>query len=137
MTILFTHTTCLIYPNFIYLAAYQIEGSLNADGRGKCIWDDFARTPGKTRDGGTGDTATDSYNRYKEDIALLKSYGVNSYRFSISWSRIVPLGGRNDPINTKGIQWYSEFIDELLRNGIEPFVVCDFRLSKKRKYLIT
>jgi beta-glucosidase len=96
---------------------------LNADGRGKSIWDDFARTPGKTRDGGTGDTATDSYRRYKEDIALLKSYGVNSYRFSISWSRIIPLGGRNDPINTKGIQWYSEFIDELLRNGIEPFVV--------------
>jgi beta-glucosidase len=104
-------------------AAYQIEGSLNADGRGKSIWDDFARTPGKTRDGGTGDTATDSYLRYKEDIALLKQYGVNSYRFSISWSRIIPLGGRNDPVNPAGIKWYSDFIDELLRNGIEPFVV--------------
>jgi hypothetical protein len=112
--------------SFSHPASYQIEGSLDADGRGKSIWDDFARIPGKTRDGGTGEVATDSYRRYKEDIALLKQYGVNSYRFSLSWSRIIPLGGRNDPINPAGIKWYSDFIDELLRNGIEPFVVRNF-----------
>jgi beta-glucosidase len=64
-----------------------------------------------------------AYNRHSEDVALLKQYGVNSYRFSISWSRIIPLGGRNDPVNPKGIKWYSDFIDELLANGITPFVV--------------
>ncbi|KAI0315790.1 glycoside hydrolase family 1 protein [Amylostereum chailletii] len=84
-------------------ASFQVEGSPDADGRGKSIWDDFARTPGKTLDGGTGDVATDSYVRWKDDIALLKAYGVRSYRFSLSWSRIIPLGGRNDPINPKGI----------------------------------
>jgi len=103
-------------------ASFQIEGSTDVDGRGKSIWDDFSRTPGKTLDGGNGDVATDSYKRWKEDIALLKSYGVNSYRFSISWSRIIPLGGRNDPVNPAGIKFYSDLIDELLRNKIEPFV---------------
>ncbi|KAI0061112.1 glycoside hydrolase family 1 protein [Artomyces pyxidatus] len=103
-------------------AAFQIEGSTDIDGRGKSIWDDFSRQPGKTLDGGNGDVATNSYKLWKEDIALLKSYGVKSYRFSIAWSRIIPLGGRNDPINPKGIEYYSNFIDELLRNGIMPFV---------------
>jgi beta-glucosidase len=56
----------------------------------------------------------------------MKSYGVKSYRFSISWSRIIPLGGREDPVNEKGVQWYSEFLDELLRNGIVPFAVSGF-----------
>jgi beta-glucosidase len=94
------------------------------DGRGKSIWDDFARTPGKTMDGKNGDVSTDSYKRWKEDIALLASYGVKSYRFSIAWSRIIPLGGRDDPINPKGIEFYSKVIDELLKHGITPFVVC-------------
>lgn len=110
-------------------ASFQIEGSLDVDGRGKSFWDDFSRIPGKTLDGGNGDVATDSYRLYKEDIALLKSYGVKSYRFSIAWSRIIPLGGRNDPINQKGIEWYSNFIDELLKNGIQPFVVSESFLS--------
>lgn len=127
--------TCAAVTAQVALAAYQIEGSLHADGRGKSIWDDFARTPGKTRDGGTGDTAADSYRRYKEDVALLKQYGVNSYRFSISWSRIIPLGGRKDPINTAGIKWYSDFIDELLRNGIEPFVVSTVLSRHEGKWL--
>jgi beta-glucosidase len=104
-------------------ASFQIEGSTDADGRGKSIWDDFSRTPGKTLDGRNGDVATDSYRLWREDVALLKSLGVNCYRFSISWSRIIPLGGRNDPINPAGIQFYSDLIDELLKNGIEPFVV--------------
>ncbi|KZP20343.1 glycoside hydrolase family 1 protein [Athelia psychrophila] len=103
-------------------ASFQIEGSTDADGRGPSIWDDFSRTPGKTADGRNGDVATDSYNRYKEDIALLVKYGVKSYRFSISWSRIIPLGGRDDPVNAAGVKWYSDLIDELLKNGITPFV---------------
>jgi hypothetical protein len=93
------------------------------DGRAKSIWDDFSKQPGKTQDGRNGDIATESYRLWKDDIALLVKYGVKSYRFSISWPRIIPLGGRNDPINPKGIEWYSNFIDALLDNGIVPFVV--------------
>ncbi|KAF7976929.1 hypothetical protein HWV62_5340 [Athelia sp. TMB] len=103
-------------------ASFQIEGSTDVDGRGPSIWDEFSRTPGKTADGRNGDVATDSYRRYKDDIALLVKYGVKSYRFSISWSRIIPLGGRDDPVNEAGVKWYSDLIDELLRNGITPFV---------------
>lgn len=111
--------------NFLWgfaTAAFQIEGSIDVDGRGKSIWDDFCRSPGITLDGKNGDVATDSYNRWKDDIALLRQYGVKAYRFSISWPRIIPLGGRNDPINPKGIKFYSDFIDELIANGIIPFV---------------
>jgi beta-glucosidase len=75
-------------------------------------------------DGRDGDVATDSYRLWKEDIALLAQYGVKSYRFSLSWSRIIPLGGRNDPVNPKGIAFYSNFINALLEHGIIPFVVC-------------
>ncbi|CAE6363456.1 beta-glucosidase [Rhizoctonia solani AG-1 IB] len=103
-------------------ASFQIEGSTNTDGRGPSIWDDFSRTPGKTQDGRDGDVATDSYRLWKEDIALLKQYGIKSYRFSLSWSRIIPLGGRNDPVNTLGIKFYSDFIDALIAAGITPFV---------------
>ncbi|KII91962.1 glycoside hydrolase family 1 protein [Plicaturopsis crispa FD-325 SS-3] len=103
-------------------ASFQIEGSTETDGRGPSIWDEFARTPGKTLDGRDGDVATDSYRLWREDIALLKSYGVKSYRFSISWSRVIPLGGRDDPINEAGIAWYSNVIDGLLEAGITPFV---------------
>lgn len=106
-----------------HAASFQIEGSLDVDGRGKSIWDDFSRIPGKTLDGGNGDFATDSYRLWKEDIAMLKQYKVQSYRFSIAWSRIIPLGGRDDPINQKGIDFYNGVIDELLANGITPFVV--------------
>ena len=105
------------------VASFQIEGSLDKDGRGKSIWDDFARLPGKTLDGKGGEVATDSYNRYEEDLDLLKEYGVKAYRFSISWSRIIPLGGRDDPVNEAGIAYYSKFIDGLLARGITPFVV--------------
>ncbi|KAH8102097.1 beta-glucosidase 1B [Cristinia sonorae] len=103
-------------------ASFQIEGSTDVGGRGKSIWDDFSRTPGKTMDGRNGDVATDSYNRWREDIDLLVSYGVKSYRFSLSWSRIIPLGGRDDPVNEEGIKFYSDFIDGLLEKGITPFV---------------
>jgi beta-glucosidase len=103
-------------------AAFQIEGSTDVDGRGPSIWDGFSRTPKKTLDNGNGDVATDSYRRWKEDIALMKSYGVNSYRFSISWSRIIPSGSRHGPVNPLGIRFYNNVIDELVRNGITPFV---------------
>ncbi|KAF8840142.1 glycoside hydrolase family 1 protein [Paxillus ammoniavirescens] len=103
-------------------ASFQIEGSTNADGREKSIWDDFSKQPGKTLDGRDGDVATDSYRLWREDVALLAHYGVKSYRFSISWSRIIPLGGRNDPVNPRGIQFYSNLIDSLLEHGIIPFV---------------
>ena len=67
--------------------------------------------------------ATDSYNRLEEDLDLLKTYGVKAYRFSLSWSRIIPLGGRNDPVNEAGVAFYNKVIDGLLARGITPFVV--------------
>ncbi|EKM57147.1 glycoside hydrolase family 1 protein [Phanerochaete carnosa HHB-10118-sp] len=112
-------------PDFIWgfaTASFQIEGSTDVDGRGKSFWDDFSKLPGKTLDGRDGDVATDSYNRWREDIDLLVQYGVKSYRFSIAWSRIIPLGGRNDTVNEAGIKFYSDFIDALLERGITPFV---------------
>lgn len=110
-------------PLSYHLASYQIEGSSSSDGRGPSIWDTFTRTPGKIIDGSTGDHATESYKFWKEDIGLLKSYGVNAYRFSLSWSRIIPLGGKDDPINQEGIKFYRNVIEELLRNDITPCVV--------------
>ncbi|KAJ7292685.1 beta-glucosidase [Mycena rebaudengoi] len=88
----------------------------------KSIWDDFSRQPGKTLDGRNGDNATDSYKLWRSDVALLAAYGVKSYRFSLSWPRIIPLGGRNDPVNPKGIEFYSSLIDALLAHNIVPFV---------------
>ena len=93
------------------------------DGRGPSIWDTFSHTPGTIKDGTNGDVATDSYARWREDVALLKSYGVNAYRFSISWSRIIPEGSRNSKVNQAGIDWYRRFLSELKAAGIRPFVV--------------
>ncbi|KAJ3035541.1 hypothetical protein HDV00_003695 [Rhizophlyctis rosea] len=103
-------------------AAYQIEGGVNEGGRGKTIWDTFSHTPGKVAGGDNGDVACDAYHRWNEDVELLKNYGAKVYRFSLAWSRIIPLGGREDPINEEGIAWYNQFIDALLANGITPFV---------------
>ncbi|EMD34834.1 glycoside hydrolase family 1 protein [Gelatoporia subvermispora B] len=103
-------------------ASYQIEGSVAAGGRGPSIWDAFCAQPGKIRDGSSGEVATDSYRLWREDVELLKTYGVKAYRFSLSWSRIIPLGGRTDPVNSEGIAFYRALIEELLKNGIEPFV---------------
>lgn len=107
---------------FTIPCSYQIEGAVEADGRGSSIWDTFCKIPGKIADGSSGDVACDSYNKTKEDIALLKELGATAYRFSISWSRIIPKGGRNDPINQKGIDHYVRFVDDLLDAGITPFV---------------
>ncbi|KZT70480.1 glycoside hydrolase family 1 protein [Daedalea quercina L-15889] len=103
-------------------ASYQIEGSAFEGGRGPSIWDTFCKLPGKIRDGSNGDVATDSYRFWKVDVALLKSYNVKAYRFSISWSRLIPLGGRDDPVNPEGIAFYRTLAEELLRNGITPYV---------------
>jgi beta-glucosidase len=101
-------------------ASYQIEGAVNEDGRKPSIWDTFSHTPGKTFEGQTGDVADDSYHRYKEDIALLKSLGVQGYRFSIAWPRIFP-DGTGQP-NPKGLDYYQRVLDELLKNKIAPYV---------------
>jgi beta-glucosidase len=117
-----TLTTTSIPLQKLTSQSYQIEGAPTADGRGPSIWDTFCKIPGKIADGSSGDVACDSYNRTAEDIALLKLTGAKAYRFSISWSRIIPLGGRNDPINPAGIAFYKKFVDDLLAEGIVPFV---------------
>ncbi|KAK7436604.1 hypothetical protein CaCOL14_006260 [Colletotrichum acutatum] len=103
-------------------ASYQVEGAAEKDGRGPSIWDTFCAVPGKIADGSSGAVACDSYNRTAEDIALLKSVGANTYRFSLAWSRIIPVGGRNDPINQAGLDHYIKFVDDLLETGITPFI---------------
>ncbi len=100
-------------------SAYQIEGAWNEDGKGPSIWDTYTHTPGKIKNGDTGDVANDHYHRYKEDVALMKSIGTNAYRFSISWPRIFP-DGTGKP-NQKGLDFYSRLVDELNAAGIEPF----------------
>lgn len=99
-------------------AAYQIEGAHDEDGRGPSIWDTFSHTPGRTLGGATGDTACDHYHRYPEDVALLRELGVDGYRFSIAWPRLVP--GGTGPANPKGLDFYDRLIDELLAAGIAP-----------------
>ncbi|MFN7145518.1 MAG: GH1 family beta-glucosidase, partial [Myxococcota bacterium] len=100
-------------------SSYQIEGFTTADGRGPSIWDTFAATPGAIRDGTTGEPACEHYRRYPEDVALLKSLGVQAYRFSIAWPRILPAGtGRVEP---RGLAFYDRLVDELLAAGIEPW----------------
>ncbi len=101
-------------------AAHQIEGSPLADGAGPSIWTRFAHTPGMTVNGDTGDVACDHYRRWKDDVALMKSLGLNANRFSVSWSRILPEGiGR---VNQAGVDFYSRLVDELLANDIEPLL---------------
>ena len=96
-------------------AAYQIEGAWNEDGKGPSIWD--ALSDGHIVHGENGNTACDHYHRFREDVALMKQIGLKAYRFSISWSRIIPAEGK---INEKGIQFYRELTDELLNAGITP-----------------
>ena len=105
------------------IASYQIEGGAAQDGRLPSIWDTYAHTPGKIADGSNGDVACDSYNLWREDIALLKQHKAKAYRFSISWSRVIPKGGRDDEVNEKGLAYYETLIDALFEAGIEPYVV--------------
>jgi beta-glucosidase len=99
-------------------SAYQIEGSPLADGAGASIWHRFSHSPGRTAHGETGDVACDHYRRYQSDVDLMKSLGLNAYRFSISWSRVFPCGtGR---VNQAGLDFYSRLVDALLTAGIRP-----------------
>ncbi len=101
-------------------AAYQVEGACNEDGKGVSNWDVFSKLEGKTLDQTNGDIAVDHYHRYQEDIALMAEMGLESYRFSIAWTRIFPDGA--GAVNQKGIDFYNNIIDECLRYGIVPFV---------------
>lgn len=100
-------------------ASYQVEGAVNEDGRGPSIWDTFSHTPGRVVNNATGDVADDHYHRYREDVQLMKSLGVKSYRFSIAWPRVFPAGDGTP--NPKGLDIYNRLVDELIANGIEPF----------------
>ena len=119
-------------------ASYQIEGGWNEDGKGLNIWDVYSHTPGKIADGSTGDVACDHYHRFREDVKLMKEMGIKAYRFSLSWSRILPNG--TGAVNEKGIRFYSDLIDCLLENGIEPYITLfhwdlPYELHKKGGWL--
>ncbi len=100
-------------------ASYQIEGAPDVDGKGLSIWDTFTRVPGAIADGRTGDVADDHYRRFREDVAIMADLGVNSYRFSIAWSRIQADG--TGPVNPAGIAFYRTLAEELLERGITPY----------------
>lgn len=112
------------FPNgFIWgaaTAAYQIEGAVDEDGRTPSIWDTFSREPGRIANGDTGDVAADHYHRMPADVALMQQIGLQSYRFSTSWTRIQPHGG--DAVNAAGLDFYSRLVDELLAAAITPVV---------------
>ncbi len=113
----------MTYPSeFVWgaaTAAYQIEGAVGEDGRGESVWDRFCATPGKVRNGDSGAVACDFYHRFPEDIALMVELGLDAFRFSIAWPRVLPDGrGR---VNEAGLDFYDRLVDELLENGITPF----------------
>lgn len=115
--------------NFIWgcaTSSYQIEGAANEDGKSPSIWDTFTKQPFAIHDGTSGDVACDHYHRYKEDVQLLKNLGVNAYRFSLSWPRLMSYtcekGVIKGTVNEKGFEFYNNLIDELLKNGIEPWI---------------
>ena len=114
-----TATTARTFPsNFLFgaaTAAFQIEGAAREDGRRDSIWDAFCRVPGAVINADNGDVACDHYHRYADDVALMKSMGLQTYRFSTSWSRVRPDGGA---LNPKGIDFYQRLTDELLNAGI-------------------
>ena len=100
-------------------ASYQIEGAAHEDGRGESVWDRFCATPGKVRGGDTGDVACDFYHRYSEDVGLMKELGLDAFRFSIAWPRVLPQG--RGAVNQAGLDFYDRLVDELLAHQIEPF----------------
>jgi beta-glucosidase len=101
-------------------SAYQIEGSPLADGAGPSVWHRFSHTPGRVQDGDTGDVTCDHYRRWESDVDLMQSLGLNSYRFSIAWGRVLPEGtGR---VNAAGLDFYERLVDRLLSRGIQPMV---------------
>ncbi|KAL7186341.1 hypothetical protein ACSBR2_028145 [Camellia fascicularis] len=102
-------------------SSYQIEGAFLEDGKSLSNWDVFTHRHGAINNGENGDVAEDHYHRYLEDIELVHSLGVNAYRFSISWSRVLPRG-RFGEVNPNGVMFYNNVIDNLLVKGIQPFV---------------
>lgn len=109
--------------DFVWGAAtssYQIEGTGRDSGKGQNIWDVFTKEPGRVYEGHTGDIACDHYHRFREDVAYMKELGLKGYRFSIDWSRVLPEG--TGKVNEKGIDFYNALIDELLEQGIEPYI---------------
>ncbi|MFI5100887.1 MAG: glycoside hydrolase family 1 protein, partial [Actinomycetes bacterium] len=101
-------------------AAYQVEGSVAADGRRPSIWDTFSHTPGRTVSGDTGDVAVDHYRRYRDDVRLMAGLGLGAYRFSVAWPRVQPSG--RGAANPAGLDFYRRLVDELLEHGIEPWL---------------
>ncbi|MBE6880594.1 MAG: beta-glucosidase [Ruminococcaceae bacterium] len=109
--------------NFIWGAAtasYQIEGAANEDGKSLNIWDTFCEIPGKVYNGHSGAVGCDHYHRVDEDVALMKEIGIKAYRFSLSWSRIIPDG--IGEVNAAGVAFYNHLINKLLENGITPYI---------------
>ena len=101
-------------------ASYQIEGAAHEDGRGESVWDRFCATPGKVRNGDSGEVACDFYHRYRDDVGLMRELGLDAFRFSVAWPRVLPEGrGR---VNEAGLDFYDRLVDELLAHEIEPFV---------------
>lgn len=100
-------------------AAYQVEGAAAEGGRAPSVWDTFAHTPGKVHEGETGDVACDHFHRFREDVALMKRLNLKVYRFSVSWSRVMPDGVN---VNPEGLKFYSDLVDELLAAGILPWL---------------
>ncbi|MBI4514958.1 MAG: family 1 glycosylhydrolase, partial [Deltaproteobacteria bacterium] len=101
-------------------AAYQIEGAHKADGKGSSIWDTFSHTPGKIFEDHNGDVACDHYHRYRDDVAIMAALGLNAYRFSVSWPRVLPQG--TGAPNQAGLDFYSRLVDALLEQRIRPFI---------------
>jgi len=101
-------------------AAFQVEGAAREDGKGESLWDMYCKKPGAVYEGHTGDVACDHYHRYKEDVAIMKEIGLKGYRLSLSWPRILPQG--IGEVSQKGIDFYNNLIDELLANGITPYI---------------
>lgn len=99
-------------------SSYQIEGAAAIDGRKPSVWDTFSKTPGRVSNGDTGDVACDHYHRFEEDVKLMAELGIGHYRFSISWSRVIPDG--RGAVNAKGLDFYSRLVDTLLKHDITP-----------------
>ncbi|MBO5945904.1 MAG: beta-glucosidase [Clostridia bacterium] len=127
--------------NFVWgtaTASYQIEGAYNEGGRGLSIWDVFSHQPGNVLRGHTGDVACDHYHRFREDVALMRELGVSAYRLSVAWPRIFPSGVGQ--VNSEGVRFYSELLDELKNAGIEPYITLyhwdlPYELHKKGGWL--
>ena len=110
--------------NFLWgvaTSAYQSEGGTTLDGRGPSIWDEFCKRPGMIKDASSGANTSRCYERWADDVRLLKELGVNAHRFSISWSRVLPTG--RGQVNQKGLDYYSRLVDALLKNNIRPFIM--------------